>query len=710
MALGKSMDFVFNHLRKGKKLKVALNPRNSKIPLFPNPPDRLFNYANEIGDYDSIKSKYQEKTFGDIGQIPSAGNIDKRIAIVGAGMAGTIIARELVKLGFNNITLIEGSNRIGGRLYSIPPTNNAANPVTVSEMGAMRMPFFDENLNGSGRTIRNCILDHFINLYDVTHGKFPNPGVSWETTKGTGIFLNEGAGTYPQIGGKKSIIQWAFTAEQTGTPEALPVPSDPNNILNVLLEKWSNFAGLIINQGVDSWNQIINSGGDQDPKNFNSLWRAKFWDALTQKYQGISFYQLAVLPVEDGGIGMNEAEVNLFYVIGAGDGSWGAFFKVSAMYVITTLLFGYGTDHQTIGKPLVKCELNWKDSYGNNIEFVLRGLQALPEMNLGLPAQYHTNAKPGIAASFMSKININQAPGGIVPDGFNLYLNSKVIKYNKKNLLDKEGSIELTWESSNSAQSVGTFDHVFVTSSPWSTVFNSDISGEIVGYEMKRAMNVSHNIMSVKVMLPLKNNYFSTSPLPAAVYVPQMIASDTYILQVYAYAQPSEAGILALSYTWEDDSQKLLSEDDDKKLADKLLEKFGSCLIIGAEQTGIVNVEQFKTWCETYIDKYNPVTGLQEYNVIHWEKEPLYKGCSKLYSPGTYTDNEMMYSYNQATAQKANPSNIYFAGDFYSFESGWTEGALRTAYDSLIWFLQNNSIPQFSDQIQYPTFNIGPRA
>lgn len=50
MALGKSMDFVFNHLRKSKKLKVALNPRNSKIPLFPNPPDRLFNYANEIGD------------------------------------------------------------------------------------------------------------------------------------------------------------------------------------------------------------------------------------------------------------------------------------------------------------------------------------------------------------------------------------------------------------------------------------------------------------------------------------------------------------------------------------------------------------------------------------------------------------------------------------------------------------------------------------
>lgn len=132
-------------------------------------------------------------------------------------------------------------------------------------------------------------------------------------------------------------------------------------------------------------------------------------------------------------------------------------------------------------------------------------------------------------------------------------------------------------------------------------------------------------------------------------------------------------------------------------------------MIIGADQTGISNVDQFKTWCETYIDKYTRSTGLQEYNVIHWEKEPLYKGCSKLYSPGTYNDNEMMYSYNQSTAQKFNPSNIYFAGDFYSFESGWTEGALRTAYDSLIWFLQNNSIPQFSDQIQYPAFNIGPR-
>lgn len=297
MALGKSMDFIFNHLRKGRKLKAVLNPSNPKIPLFPNPPDRLFNYAHEIGDYDLAKGKYQEKTFGDIGALTAAGNLDKRIAIVGAGMAGTIIARELVKIGFKNITIIEGDGRIGGRLYSIPPTNNLANPTTVAEMGAMRMPFFDENLNGSGRTIRNSILDHFINLYDVTHGKFPNPGVAWETTKGTGIFLNEGAGTYPQIGGKKSIIQWAYTEQQAGTSEALPVPSDPENILNVLLEKWSNFAGQIVNQGVDSWNQIIVSGRDKDPRDFNSLWRSSFWDDLTRKYQGISFYQLAVLPV-----------------------------------------------------------------------------------------------------------------------------------------------------------------------------------------------------------------------------------------------------------------------------------------------------------------------------------------------------------------------------------------------------------------------------
>jgi hypothetical protein len=49
-----------------------------------------------------------------------------------------------------------------------------------------------------------------------------------------------------------------------------------------------------------------------------------------------------------GGLGMSEQEAWDFYVIGALDGGWGAFYDISCLYPIRTLLFGFSTNHQLI--------------------------------------------------------------------------------------------------------------------------------------------------------------------------------------------------------------------------------------------------------------------------------------------------------------------------------------------------------------------------
>jgi tryptophan 2-monooxygenase len=49
-----------------------------------------------------------------------------------------------------------------------------------------------------------------------------------------------------------------------------------------------------------------------------------------------------------GGLGMTDQEAWDFYVIGAGDGGWGAFYDISCLYPIRTLLFGFSTNHQLI--------------------------------------------------------------------------------------------------------------------------------------------------------------------------------------------------------------------------------------------------------------------------------------------------------------------------------------------------------------------------
>jgi spermine oxidase len=44
----------------------------------------------------------------------------KQILIIGAGASGIYAAVNLIKNGFDNVTILEAENRIGGRIETIP--------------------------------------------------------------------------------------------------------------------------------------------------------------------------------------------------------------------------------------------------------------------------------------------------------------------------------------------------------------------------------------------------------------------------------------------------------------------------------------------------------------------------------------------------------------------------------------------------------------
>lgn len=46
--------------------------------------------------------------------------MDKQVVIIGAGAAGIAAATKLLQNGFRNIVILEGQNRIGGRINTIP--------------------------------------------------------------------------------------------------------------------------------------------------------------------------------------------------------------------------------------------------------------------------------------------------------------------------------------------------------------------------------------------------------------------------------------------------------------------------------------------------------------------------------------------------------------------------------------------------------------
>ncbi|KAK1461943.1 hypothetical protein CCUS01_01533 [Colletotrichum cuscutae] len=75
------------------------------------------------------------KAAGDINQPLGSLPSNFSIGLVGAGITNVVLAFNLAKAGAN-VTLIEATDSVGGRLRSLP----TADGVNVAEMGAMRFP------------------------------------------------------------------------------------------------------------------------------------------------------------------------------------------------------------------------------------------------------------------------------------------------------------------------------------------------------------------------------------------------------------------------------------------------------------------------------------------------------------------------------------------------------------------------------------------
>src|SRR5688572_1746595 len=89
----------------------------------------------EAGGADTIAD---EPVPGDIGRVVKEGlgpGRPKRVAVIGAGMAGLASALELKRAG-HHVTVLEAQNRVGGRIY----TCRDFAPGLYSEFGAMRLP------------------------------------------------------------------------------------------------------------------------------------------------------------------------------------------------------------------------------------------------------------------------------------------------------------------------------------------------------------------------------------------------------------------------------------------------------------------------------------------------------------------------------------------------------------------------------------------
>jgi tryptophan 2-monooxygenase len=580
------------------------------LPHFPNPADFRFDYYKLLHN-------------APLGLARLRDNGLHRVAVVGAGAAGMTAARELLRCGFD-VTIYEASDRIGGRLFT--RDNPQGSQLSGMEMGAMRMPFF--NLPGD----QNCLLEYYLlgeaaAEHRALYSQFPNPG---SAKGGTGIYLNEGFGPNHSFE-RPQLIAW-------------PYEGQPDDATIAFL---SAKAGRFVTFFTDYIKDIYVEAGERWPQ---------LWEKIVAQYQGMTFDDLVMAPamnvyaVDDGnfgGFGMTAEEAELLYTIGTGDGSWGAFYSIGALWFLRCTLFGFGGSNlQTIvgyGSPQT---LPWYgqpvyDAAGNPLASpTYRGIQSLVEY------LFYCKAPQQPASLYES-------------DHARLFTRASVSAIRK--LPDARIEVRLADGRAD------VFEHVFVTATQWAT----QMSMQFLGFSQEElpqakitASYTQHNISSCKLFFPLKEQYWQRPDNR----IPQVIVTDTFIQDAYALAWQDgnvDPGVILASYTWEDDSLKLLPFDE-QALVDKVLGKL--------RQITLETVQQDIT---EYIVRDRPV-------MIQWIMEPGYNGCAKLYRQRDESANAIDLSYNQNYGGR---SHLYFVGENYGVEGGWTEPALRSAIDGVLQLL-----------------------
>jgi len=272
---------------------LRITPDMDPLPWsarFPNPPDLCFDYRRLVEQ---------------AGGIAQATKATHRICIVGAGVTGLVAARELLRCGFTEITLIEKAKRVGGRHFTVVDgPEDYKKPSTPFELGAMRMPFF--NRTGEPPEAGRSLMAYYSQLFGLRTSDFPNPGTPW--VNATGIYMREGQ---LEGQGEPTLLIWQNSDGSTPPPGAA---------LQRVHDKWERFAQRFAEKVAASYGTRM----------WETLWRQ-----IVERYQSLSFRQLVELPFLDvldpdrpgdfGGLGMTEDESSIFYAIGIGDGSWAPF-------------------------------------------------------------------------------------------------------------------------------------------------------------------------------------------------------------------------------------------------------------------------------------------------------------------------------------------------------------------------------------------------
>jgi len=224
------------------------------------------------------------------GSVPRASH-GATVAVVGAGLAGTVAAYELMELGLRPV--VYEAARIGGRLRSHQFEGAGG---VVAELGGMRFP------------VSGTSFFHYAGRLGLTSAPFPNP-------------LTEAAGT--------TVVDIAGQTYQGQTLSDLP----------------PEFAEV-----ARAWEEALEEIGCTALQNairardVDTLKR--LWDELVPRWDGRTFYDFITTSRAFSNLTFRHRE--MFGLVGFGTGGWDSDFPNSMLEILRVVLTNCDTDQQLI--------------------------------------------------------------------------------------------------------------------------------------------------------------------------------------------------------------------------------------------------------------------------------------------------------------------------------------------------------------------------
>jgi tryptophan 2-monooxygenase len=358
-------------------------------------------------------------------------------------------------------------------------------------------------------------------------------------------------------------------------------------------EDWGQFVNTLVQPLYEVWEQ--------------QQWDAvkSIWQSYINQYKDMSFYD----GVRQGIPQWTDEDMNKFGALGIGSGGFGPLYQVSFL-------------------ELLRIIVNmWED----NQQFLPGGIGQLTE-------NFYTRRVTRPDGTQQSLADI-----------------AAIRKNAPVNKIDGSTEEPTIYYSENGQQQSRSFKAVIVATSTramevMGMTLNSP-SENAIAQPVKVAVRNLHLMDSSKMFVRTATKFWQNTNIP------QNIQTDELPRGVYALDYPhTENGVVLISYTWGDDSSKLLGLQDKmqrfelfKQAIAKVSPEFAAGL--GSPSTDdILNID--------------------------WEAEPYYYGAFKLQYPGQEPNIHAAYY------QFLSGCGAYLAGDSVSWSGGWTEGALHTGINA----------------------------